>query len=441
MLSVALDQERVAYLDARQASGHPRRVLVAAWPREDKELPQVEVDVKWLRFSTLNHRTRAEQLREMHQRGRHDLFTADPLGEDAQTAQYEILRTQSGFSDLKDDLRKRGQLEPAIVTADGVLINGNRRSAALLSLFQDDDFLNARYVKCLVLPKDATIEELVDLEAELQVARDFKQGYSWINEAILIDELYDRFDKSYAKVAARMHRSEVDVRGQHEKLQQVRQLVELSRGARMLIDFHPHESAFDELVKATRNKPSAETLDIQSTYFLGTLAGVEYRKLRHLKRPDAADLILHEIEADPNASAILRAADTHADDQQDHDPLDDLLGDPAPSSQLSKVLGLMASRKPDETLTLDSGARLSVQEALGTLKGAIVAAANEADGEQKDQNAVGEPLKRLTHALGDLKGALAALPKARRFDEWDEKEFLSTLQTLSDSLEQLRRSA
>src|SRR5699024_11000532 len=128
------------------------------------------------------------------------------LGELAQEEQYEILRNQEGFNDLKIDLAERKQREPAVVTSDGILINGNRRTAALRSLYLDDDNQSARYVKCLVLPEDATPAELLELETELQVARDFKEEYSWINEAFLIEELFDRLGKDFDKVANRMHR-------------------------------------------------------------------------------------------------------------------------------------------------------------------------------------------------------------------------------------------
>ena len=131
MSNPVLDQDRVSFLAARTIA---RKMLLPAWPRQNKELAMVEVDVDWVRFSTLNHRTKAEQLRTVHLAKRPDLFSADPMGKVAQDAQYEILRSQSSFEALKKDLKERNQQEPAILTAEGVLINGNRRSAALRSV-------------------------------------------------------------------------------------------------------------------------------------------------------------------------------------------------------------------------------------------------------------------------------------------------------------------
>src|SRR3954451_2889677 len=100
MPNPTLDQERVEFLRSRDQIG---QVEVPAWPRSHKELSLVEIPVDWVRFSTLNHRTRAEQRREIARAGRFDLFTADPLGPDAQDAQSRILTSQEGFAELKED--------------------------------------------------------------------------------------------------------------------------------------------------------------------------------------------------------------------------------------------------------------------------------------------------------------------------------------------------
>ena len=324
MQNPVLDQERVQYLIARQGSSSDKRILLPAWPRPDKELRQVDLEVTWVRFSTLNHRTRSEQMRIAHQQNRPDLFTADPNGEEAQTQQYRILADQEGFEDLKADLKARGQQQPAVVTAEGVLINGNRRTAALRSLFRDEDHQPSRYVSCLVLPADANIREIVDLETELQIAREFKEDYTWVNEALLIEEIFEREGKNWDKVASRMHKDESSVRGQFEKLQQLHQLVALSQGTRHHADFLPNESALTELAKYVKGKPAQEAASVRAAYFLGTLTGVNYRTLRHLRRPDASLRVRNELQDDLTLGSLLDADDQ----QQESDILDDVLGPP-----------------------------------------------------------------------------------------------------------------
>lgn len=429
-----LDQDRVAMLRARQAKRH---VLVPAWPREQRELPQVEVEVSWVRFSTLNHRTRAEQRRAIHLADKADLFTADPLGPAAQEAQYRILTGQAGFKELKEDLKERGQQDPAIITAEGVLINGNRRTAALRSLYQDDDWLKARYVQCLILPDDAQPDELVDLEAELQIARDFKQEYSWINEAFLIEELYDREGKDFRRVARRMHSDVAKVRDLHEKLQQVHQLVDLSQGARLHVDFTDNESAFAELARHIRNKPPGEADSVRSAYFLGTLSNVEYRKLRNLQRPDAAELIQREIERDPALRPLLESAQSASKAGPD-DLLDDLLGEASSAKPLNELLGLVATRRPDESLTLADDSRVPAHQVLNSLRSAITTVADEAADEAAEQSAARAPLAQADKAISALKRISKELPKAKAQREWDEPSFALKIAEIEGLLDHIK---
>jgi len=401
----------------------------------DLQLDLVELEVDWVRFSTLNHRTRAEQRAEIARVGDPGLFTTDPLGAIAQTAQYEILRSQDGFDDLKNDLRVRKQQDPAIVTADGVLINGNRRAAALRSLYLEDNELGSRYIRCLVLPSDATVAELVDLETELQIARDFKQEYGWINEALLIEELFERENKDFSRVATRMHREVGDVRSLYEKLQQVHQLVDLSAGARQHIDFLDNESAFDELSKHIKNKPPAEAEAVRSVYFLGTLTNVRYRKLRHLRRPDAATLVCKEIESDPYLTRLLEVAGTVDGLDSAPDILDDVLGAGAESGPLTALVSLVASKGPEDSVRLGESDVIAIDDLVESLQSAITAAADEAEEDQRDQTAQTAPLNRVEKAIAELERGLAALPKARTFTGFDEAgmaERVERLKALAD---------
>lgn len=439
MRTPVIAPDRAAYLANRIEASAKRTEYVSAWPRGDKELSAVEVPVTWVRFSTLNHRTRAEQAQVIQAWGREDLFTADPLGGEAQSEQYKILCDQDGFADLKADLKDRQQQEPAIITADGILINGNRRAAAMRSLFEGND-LRFKYIRCLVLPQDATTDEIVDLEAELQVARDFKQNYSWVNEALLIQELYDREGKNFERVAARMHRKAAEVRDMYEKIQQVQQLVAMSQGAWNLVDFIDNESAFDELAKYIRNKPSQEADDARSVYFLGTLAGVEYRTLRHLRRPDAVALVRREIEKDPAMKPVLEVTGPADPGDADDDLLDDVLGGAESASGLSDLLGFVAAKPLTASIGLPDGEKLAVSDMLKSLRSTITAAAREAEEEDRDQSALSAPLERLERAIGEVQRACSQLPRARAFPEWSEEDFALKVSVLESVVARLKET-
>lgn len=435
MPNPVLDQERAQYLRTRLDSSTKRQRLLPAWPRPEKEFPEVSLEVMWVRLSTLNHRTKSEQMRVANEQNRPDLFTADPHGPEAQAHQYQILAGQEGFEDLKADLKKRGQREPAVVTAEGVLINGNRRTAALRSLYKDDDHGPSQYISCLVLPADASLPEIVDLETELQVAREFKEDYTWVNEALLIEEIFEREDKDWKKVAARMRQREPDVRARFETLQELHQLVALSDGALHLADFVPNESAFTELAKHVRGKPAAEAASVRAAYFLGTLSGVKYRTLRHLRRPDASARVRQELEEDLTLRTLLPPKEQQGEKP---DILDDVLGSQQAqhADRLGPILGLVARHGKSREVEVN-GTMVGAADLKESIRQAVDVAAGDAQSDKLDEDALTAPIRHLESATKAIARVAKALPDARNVDGWVESEYDEQIALLKAELERL----
>lgn len=435
-MNPVIDQERAGFLASRTTDKN--RQLLPQWVRPEKELPVVTLPIEWVRFSTLNHRTRAEQDREKQKSGNSELFTGDPLGDHAQVMQLKILSEQGGFDDLRRDLEKRGQQEPAVVTAEGILINGNRRAAALRKLWLDDHVESARYVRAFVLPADATKDELIDLETELQVSKDYREEYSWVNEALLIEEIFESSNKSWTKVAKRMRLEKDEVQEQYEKLQQLHQLVALSNGQRYHADFVGNNSAFRELAIHIRGKSPQEAASVRSVYFLGTLAGTNYRDLRHLRRSDAVEFVREEFSND----LFLRSLLAKSNNGSDHDAidfLDDVLGvdKGSESPDLNQVLSFLAAQKPENIVTLPTGEQVAVDQLLTSVKSAVDAAAKEASENVKDAKAVVAPTRKLDLAKENILRAGAALAKARSQSDWDEGALKAKIEEVKAAISQL----
>jgi hypothetical protein len=58
-----------------------------------------------------------------------------------------------------EDLKKREQLRPGVVLADGGVIDGNRRLAALHRLWRDTNDKRFRYFDAAILPADTDKED------------------------------------------------------------------------------------------------------------------------------------------------------------------------------------------------------------------------------------------------------------------------------------------
>ena len=116
--------------------------------------------------------------------------------------------SRHAIKNLKQDLRDTGQLEPAIISCDGTIWNGNRRIAVLTSLFKEKGDPKHSRVKAVFLP-ELTKKELKQMEYRLQLAHDFKEDYDRltlfllcrerINEGWAYEELENSFKNRYKK--------------------------------------------------------------------------------------------------------------------------------------------------------------------------------------------------------------------------------------------------
>ncbi len=87
---------------------------------------------------------------------------------------------------LRELARLAQQTEPLLITADGVLVNGNRRLAAMRELLEQDPDRYASFadVSAAVLPPDISAQDLEHAEAALQLAPETKLAYGWMNRRL-----------------------------------------------------------------------------------------------------------------------------------------------------------------------------------------------------------------------------------------------------------------
>ena len=282
------------------------------------------------------------------------------------------------------------------------------------------------------------------METELQVAQDFKQPYSWVNEALLVEELLERSGRDFSSVAKQMHHKPQRIREIYEKLQQAHQLVALSDGSRLLVDFKEHDSAFNELAKHLRGKGPKERDSVRSVYFLGTLAGVTYRKLRHLRRSDAENLVADQLEESAELSPILEtAAQVDGGTQgpeRESDPLDDALGEMPSEGRVHKLLKLVAQSREDEPVRLQNGREAELDDVREDIRDAINRAADEAHELTKDAVAISAPVARLDQARRHLVRARALLDRGRSTPGWSEEAFTEKRAEVGVALQALEES-
>lgn len=169
------------------------------------ELPVVRLDITVPIYRMANYRTRTAQLKFVHDHGKEtDFFLSGQENESAQQAQHDILVVfakrgrAASISPIMSELETEEQREPLLITASGVVVNGNRRLAAMRELFTERpvDFRHFSHVDCAVLPENVTPEEMREIEVRLQMRPETKLPYGWIDESIAIHDLIDSGKKA-----------------------------------------------------------------------------------------------------------------------------------------------------------------------------------------------------------------------------------------------------
>lgn len=96
----------------------------------------------------------------------------------------------------KERLLKEHQQKHGIVTADGIIIDGNRRASLLSNIMADTNIpynekSHCRYFIAIILPEDADKKEILALETTYQMGEDAKVDYNPIEKYLKCKDLKD----------------------------------------------------------------------------------------------------------------------------------------------------------------------------------------------------------------------------------------------------------
>ncbi|MFF1738543.1 transcriptional regulator [Streptomyces mirabilis] len=152
---------------------------------EQKHLHVISMPVDMLYFNPATHRIRAQLTLDPKRKG---ILEVEPWGEEAQSYLHDLLRcnpsnpnqTDPDYTALQEELED-GQREPGIITPDGILVDGNTRCAALRDLGEP-------HIRVGILPEDTSYLDINSVELSLQLRRDKRRPYTYINRLIAIED-------------------------------------------------------------------------------------------------------------------------------------------------------------------------------------------------------------------------------------------------------------
>lgn len=158
---------------------------------ESSDLPVIRLSIDTPLYRVANYRTNILQLRWIKSKNLStNFFLNGEENESVQKVQHEFLwdlaqTEKESLKSIAETLEEEKQREPILITSKGVVVNGNRRLAAMREL-------SFSHVDCMVLPSSANEDDLKDIEVRLQMTPQTRLPYGWINECIAIKDLNDR---------------------------------------------------------------------------------------------------------------------------------------------------------------------------------------------------------------------------------------------------------
>lgn len=260
---VALRHERETRIQ-RAVKAHYDKHPIYEYQNRLTLLPRIRVSVDLPIYRMENYRTRTEQLQSIQEHGYADnFFLSGQENESAQHAQHRILVSlaaegSGSITPIIDALQTEEQRDPLVITSAGVVVNGNRRLAAMRELYTRDPhrYKHFSHADCAVLPSDATTRDIRETEVRLQMLPETKLPYNWVAEAIAISEMMND-GQSREDIARLMKKKPRQIDHQAQVLTEVDlYLREWERQPHRydLVLEEKRQQIFNDLAKALRNK-------------------------------------------------------------------------------------------------------------------------------------------------------------------------------------------
>lgn len=247
--------QRVEYLKKMvevQEKKNDKHTFNLRWRDENIYPVVIKVETSFLRYRLENGRTRRKQLEYLEKNPGipKDLF-GDPESNEAQEAQHKILLEMIDAEGLNEDIIREGQRDPAIITYDGYVLNGNRRLAVLRKE-------GTQYMDCVVLPEDADRQNLFQLELDLQMAKETKAPYNWVDELLHIRYGIENLEIRDVIVAKNMRISPQEVRSKLSMLKNVDLYLDWLGTSNQYYRVEDVEQVFIELEKYSKKLKDTE---------------------------------------------------------------------------------------------------------------------------------------------------------------------------------------
>ena len=330
------------------------REIVIFRDREE-HLPVVRLPIDLLLYRMENGRTSKRQNEYVRRNGLDtNYFVSGEENDEVQKVQHAILvdLSKDSRADVYSELKYRAvQTENLLITHSGVVVNGNRRLAAMRELFGEPAFKSFGYVNATVLPGTATPPDIEEIESELQEIPETKLEYDWISRRLKMRRRRDKLGIQIEKLK-KMYRvkSQKDINREIEQLELAEDYLE--RYLKRPMDYEAvdnSEQIFKQLQAALENK-SGEVEELSRCLafpLIKEARGLQDRvyQFRFAFGVDAVE-VLRRVAEEQSVPIGDIATEPSAEIDSD-DPLSDIGEEPAPQYAALKPILLDEAKSKD----------------------------------------------------------------------------------------------
>lgn len=358
------------------------------------------------------------------------LVHGSPFSSAAQEVLSGLLRRTEKFKTLLTELKDFGQLHPGVITRDGVLINGNTRLVAMRDIGADG-YLVA------VLPENATSEDFIEIEMDLQVRKLTHQDYTFTNELLLIDRYLK--DHSDEELFNRMGWQRGGVRKREER----QRWLGLIREIRAISDPPISYEYFDKSSEIIKNL-DAKYEELKA-YSITEAETMKWLRITGMFVGANKDQV-RALDTDFVEDELLKRADSKAQEflQQHSRPADDDLGDLIPGSEEMLDMRSVAAEVLRKSITPEGMLDEEALEDFAGLRTAIRRGADSVIDKEKRAKELRAPSDTLKEARLNLEDVVENLPYLFKEQDFNAKQFqyeadkvTRAMKRLSDELKRL----
>ncbi|MGW1163123.1 hypothetical protein ACWD5Q_22345 [Streptomyces sp. NPDC002513] len=242
-----------------KVAGGTRETVTVDWNEQQAHVEVIDLPLSGLYFNPGTHRIRAQR---SHDSARDDALEKDPWSAESQDYLKFLLQASPAdpnlrdpeFDTLKDSLKQFGQNDPGLVTHHGILVNGNTRAAALREL-------GVQSMRVGVLPESFTWADINAVELSLQLRKDHRRDYTFINKLLAMEE-QAALGRTPEQIAKEFR---IQVKTYHQErwiLSTIRELIDRSKsGGGLALRLVDWEGAQERLKELHRLYVKLETVD------------------------------------------------------------------------------------------------------------------------------------------------------------------------------------